>query len=296
MTGDIVATIKAGTEAFTLSVMTQADTPRGELDSEAVSIYQLFAGREREFGFGPDVVVEYPPIGKPQAGGFLTDPVGYIATRVAELGKSRPISRIVVLTTYGRELLGPLSAAGYKPVQIDMPAGPDHTYVFTLERDVQATSACSLYLEAVNEADDKIRPTFVLKLVDGNGRLCGGACGSVHERDGKRFAYLAMLTLVPGLPPTTGTRLAEAMIEALRRQGVSAMHLGTQTAGRFYEKLGFRVTHRLVKGLRTRMSGSGKHLSDDLVMMSIDLSSVDTTPCRRTGSSFRGRAAEPGMT
>lgn len=280
-----MATMKVGTEAFSFSVMTQADTPRAQLDSEAVSIHQLFAEREREFGFGPDVVVEYPPIGKPQTSGFLSDPVGYIATRVAELQKSCPISQIVVLTTYGQQLLGPLSAAGYRPVQIDMPAGPDHTYAFTLERDVQATNACSLYLEAVNEADDKIRPTFVLKLVDGNGRLCGGACGSVHERDGKRFAYLATLTLAPGLPPTTGMRLAEAMIEALHRQGVSKIHLGTQTAGRFYEKLGFRVTHRLVKGLRTRMSGSGKHLSDDLVMMSIDLPDVNTTLPAETSES-----------
>ncbi|WP_137113815.1 MULTISPECIES: GNAT family N-acetyltransferase [Mesorhizobium] len=266
-----MATMKVGTEVFSLSVMTQADTPREQLDSEAMAIYEIFAEREREFGFSPDVVVEYPPIGESQTGGFLIDPVGYIAARVAELQKSRPISQIVVLTTYGQQLLGPLSAAGYKPVQIDMPAGPDHTYAFTLVRDIQPTNACSLYLEAVNEADDKIRPTFVLKLIDSNGRLCGGACGSVHERDGKRFAYLSMLTLVPGLPPTTGTRLTEAMIEALRQQGVSTMHLGTQTAGRFYEKLGFRVTHRLVEGLRTRMSGSGKHLSDDLVMMSIDL-------------------------
>jgi N-acetylglutamate synthase-like GNAT family acetyltransferase len=266
-----VATIKVGTEAFSLSVMTQADTPREKLDSEALAIYQIFAEREREFGFGPNVVVQYPPIGEPQTSSFLTDPAGYIATRVAELQQNRPISHIVVLTTYGRQLLVPLSAAGYKCVQIDMPAGPDHTYAFTLDWSTQPTTACTLYLEAVDEADDKIRPTFVLKLVDSDGRLCGGACGSLHERDGKRFAYLATLTLVPGLPPTTGTRLAEVMFETLRQQDVTTLHLGTQTAGHFYEKLGFRVTHRLVKGLRTRVSGSGKHLSDDLVMMSIDL-------------------------
>ncbi|MFT7723917.1 MAG: GNAT family N-acetyltransferase [Roseateles sp.] len=276
-TEDIVTTIQVGTQEFFLSVMTQADTPREQLNSEAANIYHIFAEREREFGFGPNVAVEYPPIIEQQTDDFLTDPVGYIATRVGEFRKSRPISQIVVLTTYGQQLLGPLSSAGYTPVKIDMPAGPDHTYAFTLARDAQAAGACSLYLEAVDEADEKIRPTFVLKLVDGNGRLCGGACGSVHERDGKRFAYLAMLSLVQGLPPTTGTRLAEAMFEALRGQGVSAIHLGTQTAGRFYEKLGFRVTHRLVKGLRTRLSGSGgEHLSDDLVMMSIDLSNVNT--------------------
>ena len=73
------------------------------------------------------------------------------------------------------------------------------------------------------------------------------------------------------MAPTTGTRLAEAVFDILRRQDVTVLHLGTQTAGRFYEKLGFRVTHRLVKGLRTRVSGSGELLSDDLVMMSLDL-------------------------
>ena len=270
-----MTTIQVGNQAFSLSVMTQADTPREQLDSEAAAVYQIFAEREREFGFGPNVVVEYPEIGEPSASGFLTDPAGYIATRVAELEKTRPISQIVVLTTYGEQLLGPLSATGYKPVRIDMPAGPDHTYAFVLDRDARATAGRSLYLEAVDEADDKIRPTFVLKLVDGDGRLRGGACGSVHERQGKRFAYLATLTLVSGLPPTTGTRLAEAMLATLRRQDVATLHLGTQTASRFYAKLGFRITHRLVEGLRTRVSMSGRHLTDDLVMMSLDLSKAN---------------------
>ena len=266
-----MATMTVGAWSFSLSVMTLADTPREQLDSEAAAIYQAFAKREREFGFGPDVVVEYPQIGEPQASGFLADPVGHIAARLAEIEKDGPVARIVVLTTFGQQLLEPLSRAGYRPRRIDMPAGPDHTYAFILDRDLQAEAVRSLYLEAVDEADDKIRPTFVLKLVDGDGRLCGGACGSIHERDGKRFAYLATLTLVAGLPPTTGTRLAEAMMETLRRQGVTTLHLGTQTAGRFYEKLGFRVTHRLVSALRTRTSASGQQTSDDLVMMAIDL-------------------------
>ena len=266
-----MATITAGAETFGLNVMTRADTPRERLDSQAAAIYRIFAAREREFGFGADVVVEYPAIGEPQTCGFLTDPVGHVAARVAELRKSRPISRIVVLTTYGRQLLEPLSAAGYTALRIDMPAGPDHTYAFIRDPDDPATAGCTLYLEAVDEADEKIRPSFVIELVDGSGRLCGGACGSIHERDGKRFAYLAALSLVPGLPPTTGTRLAEAVFDTLRQQGVTTLHLGTQTAGRFYEKLGFQVTHRLVKALRTRVLGSGKPSSDDLVMMSLDL-------------------------
>ena len=267
-----MSTIKAGSETFGLTTMTPGDTPREQLDLEAAAIYRLFAAREREFGFGPNVVVEYPPLGEPPASGFLADPAGHIAARVAEIEKDGPIGRIVVLTTFGRDLMGPLSGAGYTPQRIDMPAGPDHTYAFTLDRDVgTAADGRLLYLEAVDEADEKIRPTFVLKLLDGTGRLCGGACGSIHDRDGKRFAYLATLTLVAGLPPATGTRLAEAMLATLRRLGVDTLHLGTQTAGRFYEKLGFRVTHRLVRGLRTRTTADGKPLGDDLVMMRLDL-------------------------
>ncbi|WP_156911968.1 GNAT family N-acetyltransferase [Kaistia adipata] len=256
---------------FRLGVSTLADTPRERLDAEAAEIYQIFAEREREFGFGPNVLVEYPPIADPQASPFLADPAGHVAARLAELEAEGPISRVVVLTTFGQQLLAPLGASGFVSARIDMPAGPDHTYAFTLDRAVEGEPARVLYLEAVDEADEKIRPTFVLRLVDGEGQLRGGACGAVHMRDGRRYAYLAMLTLVPGLPPSTGTRLAMAMLDSLRSQGVAVVHLGTQTAGRFYEKLGFRVTHRLVEGLRTRLSGDGRQVNDDLVMLSLEL-------------------------
>lgn len=263
--------IKLGEETFDLNVLTTANTARDDLDSEALAIYRMFGEREREFGFGPDVVIDYPPVDDPQTSDFLTDPITYIHTRLAQIEKDGGIRRIVVLTTFGDRLLKPLSAAGYGPALIDMPAGPDNTYAFTLDRDLPSDGGRTLYLEAVNEADEKIRPTFVLKLVDGSGRLCGGACGSIHERDGRRFAYLATLTIIPGLPAKTGTHLAGAMLDLLRQQGVTTVHLGTQTAGRFYEKLGFRVTHRLVGGLRTRMTEDGRQLSDDLVMLAMDL-------------------------
>ncbi len=248
--------------------MTLADTPREQLDAEAAAIYGIFAEREKEFGFSPDVIVEYPSIADPQTSGFLADPAGYISARVAELDKEGPISRVVVLTTFGQQLLGPLSASRFVPAKIDMPAGPDHTYAFGLDLDVEKKPGRLLYLEAVDEADDKIRPTFVLKLLDDEGRLCGGACAAVHARDGRRYAYLSMLTLTQGLPATTGTRLAAAMLDLMRLQGVDMVHLGTQTAGRFYEKLGFQVTHRLVSGLRTRASADGHDIRDDLVMLS----------------------------
>lgn len=54
--------IKLGDETFDLDVLTTADTPRDDLDSEALAIYRMFGEREREFGFGPDVVIDYPPV------------------------------------------------------------------------------------------------------------------------------------------------------------------------------------------------------------------------------------------
>lgn len=256
-------------ENLRIEVLTLADTPRDRLDAEAMAIYQIFAGREAEFGFGPDVVIEYPPIADPADSPFLADPAGHIAGRLDSLDPAGRIGRVIVLTTFGQRLLDPMTQAGYRAEQIDMPAGPDHTYAFTLDRDPAAARV--LYLEAVDEADEKIRPGFVVKLTDIDGRLCGGACGSIHDRDGRRFAYLAMMTLVPGMPARTGTMLAGAVIAALRRQGVATVHLGTQTAGRFYEKIGFGVTHRLVRRLRTRVSADGRQIDDDLVMLRMDL-------------------------
>ena len=52
-------------------------------------------------------------------------------------------------------------------------------------------------------------------------------------------------------------------------QGVQKLHLGTQTAGRFYEKAGFRVDHRLVRNLRVRQK-DGQAVMSDLVMLSLD--------------------------
>lgn len=265
-----MTTIGAGGHRHELKSMWIDDTPREQLDAEAIAIYRLFAEREREFAVGSHVVVDYSPA-TDQPGGLLADPVGYIAGRVAALEDEGAISRIVVLTTYGQYLREPLAAAGYAVERIDMPAGPDHTYAFTLDRGVGSGAGRVLYLEVVDEADDKIRPTFVLKLVDGEGQLCGGACGAVHMVGGRRYVYLSMLTLARGLPPGTGTRLGEALLDMLRRRGVAAVHLGTQTAGRFYEKLGFRVTHRLVSGLRRRTKSDGSTVSDDLVMLTIEL-------------------------
>ena len=49
------------------------------------------------------------------------------------------------------------------------------------------------------------------------------------------------------------------------------MHLGTQTAGPFYEQVGFRVTRRLIPELRNRRTADGRVVPHDLVMMEMDL-------------------------
>lgn len=250
--------------AFTLQALT--DAARSELDAAAAEIFGLFLLREPEFGFNPDVVTEYPPI---EAGSpFLRDPVGFVTTRLAEAADT-PFDRVVILTTFADQVSDPLVAQGFIALPIDMPAGPDQTAAFTL--DLTKAPTRTLYLEAVNEADEKIRPNFTLRLLDADGALQGGACGSIHDRDGRRYAYLATMTLAAGLPAGTGTRLAGALLDLLRAEGVATVHLGTQTAGPFYEKIGFRVTHRLIPALRNRMGADGRVIAHDLVMMALDL-------------------------
>lgn len=247
---------------FTLEALTST-APRAALDAAAAEIFGLFLQREQEFGVNPNVVVEYPAIDAD--GPFLTDPAGHVAARLAQ---DAPFGRVVILTTFADRIHDKLVVAGFTAQPIDMPAGPDHTGSFI--RDLPGGAPRTLYLEAVNEADEKIRPNFALRLLDEDGKLQGGACGSIHARNGRHYAYLATMTLAPGLPAGTGTKLARALLDLLRAEGVATVHLGTQTAGPFYEKIGFRVTQRLVPALRNRQQ-DGRVIPHDLVMMALDL-------------------------
>lgn len=255
-----------------LEILTADTHSRDVLDAAAAEIFGLFAEREKEFAFNPSIIVDYPDMSRGPCSPFLVDPVGTIEARIAAAGAAGdPVARVVVLTTFGDIVGAPLEAASYRPVRIDMPAGPDHTFAFTRDLPGAPAQGRTLYLEAVDEQDEKIRPTFALRLRNEAGRLCAGACGAVHERAGRRHAYLATLTVAAGLPPGTGTALARAMLDHLRAQGVVSVNLGTQTAGRFYEKLGFRVDLRLIEALRTRRTPSGEPISHDLAMLSIEL-------------------------
>ena len=250
---------------LTLTVRMSDVHDRADLAGGAEGLFNLFLAREPEFGFNPDVVVDYPDLSAGAASPFLADAPAHVADRIAALeADGGPIGRAIVLTTYADAVGEGLTAAGWRGERIDMPAGPDGTWTYRLDRsDARRT----LYLEAVNETDPKIRPDFLLELHDADGRLRGGAWGSLHERDGRRYAYIATMTLDVGLPPGVGTRLGQALETTLRDAGVVAAHLGTQTAGPFYERLGFRITHRVLPELRVRVGDGGARTTTDLVMM-----------------------------
>lgn len=241
------------------------------LDDSAAALSTLFLVREAEFAVSPDVTIDYPDIGAGQASPFLDDPVGYLNERLAEEPSGgAPIDRVVILTTFSDRVGEALGLAGYDATPIVMPAGPDSVGWFRCDLD-GAGDGRTLYIEAVDEADEKIRPAFSVELRDGSGTLRGGACGSIHELGERRYAYLATMALHADLPPQTGHRLGEAVLDHLRALGVDTVHLGTQTAGPFYERLGFQVVHTVLPRLRTRVDGTGNTVATDLVMMARDL-------------------------
>ncbi|MCB1465768.1 MAG: GNAT family N-acetyltransferase [Rhizobiaceae bacterium] len=254
-----------------MSIRTRSVAGQADLDEAAIRLFGIFQAREEEFYYNPNVVVEYPDISDAGTSLLLSGPIDYINGRIEALERDgKLISRVAILTTFGDKLAVPLSAAGYSSVSIDMPAGPDFTHWFEIER-ANSEGGHTLYLEAVDETDEKIRPSFVIELHDEQGQLRGGACGAIHERDGARFCYLATLTLDAGLPSGTGTALGRALIAFLRAESVGHVHLGTQTAGPFYETLGFRVTHELLRALRVRQVADGSQASSNLVMMEMAL-------------------------
>ena len=255
-------------QLFQLQTFTLADTAAETLCAEAGALFELFLQREAEFGVHPSVVVDYPDLCDTSACGFLADSAAYVANRAEQAtGAGSEPFQTVVLTTFADRVGPSLEAAGYEHIPIHMPAGPDHTAAFVLNPCSQGRT---LYVEAVNENDEKIRPSFVLKLTGERGELCGGASGCIHEHQGKRYAYLATLALASEMPQGSGTEMVKQLLQFLRSQGVHKLHLGTQTAGRFYEKAGFKVDHRLVRHLRVRQK-DGQAVMGDLVMLSLEL-------------------------
>lgn len=259
-------------ETYTLALFRQGPDAQSTLDAEKAAIFQMFIERDKaEFSFNPLIINEYPDIEQPKLSPFLLDPVAYIERRIAahlSNGKIN-ICKIVILTTYGDKLRPILEKEGYHYEPINMPAGPDNTVAFykTIEPTTNNSEQYTLYLEVVNENDEKIRPTFVLKLTNAAGELCGGVCGSISESKNLRYSYIATLVAKKGMPVNTGSTLAGKMLEYLKSENVVVANLGTQTAAKFYEKHGFSITHILLKDIRRRISPDGHTVSNDLVIM-----------------------------
>ena len=257
--------------SFQLKLFTLADSTMEMIREQSAAIFKLFLKREAEFDVHESVVIDYPDLCEPSVPEFLANAATYAANRVALMDGDIAAIRIVVLTTYSNVVRASLEAAGYDFIAIDMPAGPDHTAAFILEPSAgDDWKGRTLYIEAVNEDDDKIKPSFALVLSDATGGLCGGACGSIHEHQGKRYAYLATMTLASAMPQGTGTAIMEQLLQFLRSQNVAVVHLGTQTAAKFYEKIGFTVDHRLINKLRVRREEE-QEVTGDLVMLSMAL-------------------------
>ena len=256
--------------SFELKLFTTANATGELIREKSAAIFNLFLEREAEFDVHESVVIDYPDLSEPSTSRFLANAPAYAANRLALMDGDIAAIRIVVLTTYGNLVRAGFEAAGYHFIAIDMPAGPEHTAAFILEPRVSDGKGRTLYIEAVNEDDEKITPTFALVLTDATGQLCGGACGCVHARQGTRYAYLATMTLASALPQGTGTAIMEQLVQFLRSQNVATVHLGTQTAAQFYEKIGFKVDHRLIHPLRVRRE-AGKDVTGDLVMLSLKL-------------------------
>ena len=232
-----------------------------ELSEKQLALFSLLQLREQEFGFNPNVIVHYPETS------FLGTPLDYLDQLIDEQRQQgHLINEVVILTTY-QELYSPLTQSGYQHEAVHMPAGPDHTAIFRVHCGSQPAGK-TLYIEAVNEQDPKIRPTFVLMLHDENGELQGGMSGSIYSTDNQRYAYIGTVVVQPGRPAGTGTLLANTVLEYLTQQGVYEVNLGTQTAEPFYAKLGFGVIHHIVPALRHRTASDGAVLPHNLVIMS----------------------------
>lgn len=231
------------------------------LSERQLMLFALLQQREQEFGFNQNVIVHYPEAS------FLTAPLDYLDQLILEQQQQgHLINEVVILTTY-QELYSPLTQSGYLHEAVHMPAGPDHTAIFRAHCGSQPAGKI-LYIEAVNEQDPKIQPTFVLMLRDEHGELQGGMSGSIWTQDKRRYAYIGTVVVQPGQPARNGTLLANTVLEYLTQQGVYEVNLGTQTAEPFYAKLGFQTIHHIVPALRHRTASDGAVQPHNLVIMS----------------------------
>lgn len=243
------------------------------IDAQA-ALFTMLSQREKEFGFNPHIIIEYPN----SIADFLNEPIAYLETCISAIQTTHNkfIKEIIILTTYGDRLINTLGLHDYVAEKINMPAGPEHTFKFSkVLREIHPPSdhlACTLYVEAVNEQDEKIRPTFILNVYDTQGALCGGMSGSIAHIESKKYAYIATVVTHAHAPKLTGSHITQAALMYFKKMGVKQVDLGTQTADRFYEKQGFHISHTILSKLRNRVGKEGHLIHHDLVIMRKELS------------------------
>lgn len=261
--------IEIDKEIYLLSLFNKNLHSQETLNAEKEKVLQLFLEREKEFTFNPSIIVEYPNINEVTNSLFLNEPITYIKEKITAIRNSGElVSNVVILTTFGDRLLDPLGRNSYMYEKINMPAGPANTFKFYYKiPGIDLLHGKTLYFEAVNENDEKINPTFVMKLSGLDNKFCGGVYGSISKQGTELFAYVATMVIKKGLPKLTGTRLMNEMLNYLKLIGIKKVNLGTQTAVNFYEKQGFIIIHKILTKLRTRISNNNEIINNDLVIM-----------------------------
>lgn len=248
---------------YTATFLEKAIMEANAFDRVIGETFALLTERVAEFGFDQNVVAVYPAL---DAGSdFLRDPRAYIDAHIAALARfGRRARETVILTTFGPTLAAALRPCGFGAQSARLPAAPDGTLIL---RRAEAGDGPTLYIEAVDDADPRIAPNFALTVRDGE-RLVAAAAGTIGVSAGERAAWIGAFVTRADAPPGLGSALYALLEKHLAQRGVARVDLGTQTAPRFYERLGFETLRVVVEGLRVRRGPDGRRVSAGLVMLS----------------------------
>lgn len=241
---------------FTLQLSDITTTAQDKIITEQLALFNLLQIRDSDFTLNENIILEYPaPLED-----FLNNPIKYIHKK--DLSE---IKEIVILTTYGDKLIKNLVNDEFKANLIDMPAGPDNTYHFS--KQINQSGKFTYYLEVVNEADEKIRPTFIITAKNNNNEIIGGISGNIFEKDNQKFAYIATTVTAPNSPKGLGSQMMQETLNYLEKSNVAKVNVGTQTADKFYIKHCFNIINHLIKNIRYRNDKNNNKVWHDLVIL-----------------------------
>lgn len=248
---------------FTLHLSDTTTTSQEKIITEQLALFNLLQIRDSDFTLDENIILEYPAALED----FLNNPINYIKQQLENkhIKNLSEIKEIVILTTYGDKLIKNLVNDGFDESLIDMPAGPDNTYHFS--KQVNPTGTFIYYLEVVNEADEKIRPTFIITAKDNNNEIIGGISGNIFEKDNQNFAYIATTVTAPNAPQGLGSQMMQETLNYLEKSNVVKVNAGTQTADKFYIKHGFNIINHLINNIRYRSDKNNNKVWHDLVIL-----------------------------